>query len=732
MTNKKKIKIAVLPGDGIGRDVVSCSLPVLTALDIPVELAYGDIGWACWKEEGTPVPDRTWALINASDTVLLGAITSKPEREAMKALSEKAKLKNPTYLSPVIQLRQRLKLFANVRPCFNITGGKQAFNFCVIRENTEGLYSGFDFYPISSALKEIVDDSPNWQSFQSEDLACSLRIQSRSGLERLFRYAFDYAKQHGFHRVTLADKPNVLRKSSMLARAVFEEISSDYPAIQADILNVDAVGLWMVRRPEEFGVIVAENMFGDILSDVGAGVMGGLGFAPSENIGENYSYFEPVHGSAPRINPGRANPCAMFLTICLLLERFQYQHASDSIKQAIKNVINNGRYLTYDLGGTSTTDDMAQAIIEQSLRPFRKRALAILATGKEIVSGEVQDKNAHYFSEVISKKGGEVRQHRFVSDDKHDIESSIQDLLVKADALVISGGLGPTSDDNTRFALSSATQFPLEFNEEAWDHVVRRLNRFNLAVTESNKQQALFPKQAELLQNDLGTALGCYLTWHGKHIFMLPGPPRECAPMFDRFVMPLLEKFGFLKQHHVYRWITFGIIEGEISEWMTHLAKGAMCDISYRWFYPYLEIKLIFNNNEENVSLLGEIDRYIEKHLVSNESLDAYQCLQKSLDHLDQTICVYGNEMIEQFVSEQGCTKLRYTSVEAESDLAILTEDNVAESMTLSSFGSLNDKQYRNTMTAPMRESDMSLYIKHYTAWQISKFIDKVVLHETI
>lgn len=368
MNPVEPIKIAVLPGDGIGIDVTHATIPIFEALNIPVILSYGDIGWEFWKKEGTAIPPRTWQLIASSDTVLLGAITSKPQREAKKELSKALRKNNPYYVSPVIQLRQCLDLFANIRPCFALDEKTKPFNFCIIRENSEGLYSGFDYFPLPRAIQDLLADSQHWQTIPANEASCALRLQSKSGLTRLFDFAFSHAVQTGMNRVTFADKPNVLRESGEFARKVFEDISKKYPEIQADILNVDAVALWLIRSPEKFGVIVAENMFGDILSDVGAGVMGGLGFAPSANIGVKGSYFEPVHGSGPRIQKDCANPSAMFFTISMLLNHFGYHDEAKKIGNAVIQVIKERRFITYDIGGQASTTDMAQAVIEHCTR----------------------------------------------------------------------------------------------------------------------------------------------------------------------------------------------------------------------------------------------------------------------------------------------------------------------------------------------------------------------------
>ncbi len=367
MKPDNELKIAVLPGDGIGIEVTHAALPIIKALNLPIQLTYGDIGWSYWQNEGNAFPDRTWQLIDESNSVLLGAITSKPQREAKNELAARFQKNNLNYISPIIQLRQKLDLFANVRPCFSIKNEEKKFNFCIIRENTEGLYSGFDFYPLPQPIHDLLSNNLHWQSTPVNEISCTLRLQSKAGLLRLFAFAFQYANSNGVKRVTFADKPNVLRQSSEFSREIFEGVASLYPNINADILNVDAVALWMIRRPEEFGVIVTENMFGDILSDVGAGIMGGLGFAPSANIGQKGSYFEPVHGSGPRMKNNSANPSAMFLSISMLLDHFGYQNEAKKIINAVIAVVNRNRFVTYDLGGNATTAEMAHAIIDQCL-----------------------------------------------------------------------------------------------------------------------------------------------------------------------------------------------------------------------------------------------------------------------------------------------------------------------------------------------------------------------------
>ncbi|QPL46921.1 isocitrate/isopropylmalate dehydrogenase family protein [Halomonas sp. A40-4] len=367
---KSRQQICVLPGDGVGIEVTEAVLPIFEALRLPIDLKFGQIGWDCWRKYGDPVPAQTWEIISSCDATLLGAVTSKPLREAEEELRFSLRGSRLSYVSPVIQLRQKLELFANVRPITDILGDKR-YQFTVIRENTEGLYAGLDFDSIPAEFEPVLarheQNGAVWKRQGSKDATMSVRLQTRDGLIRLFRFAFDYAQRQGFKRVTLADKPNVLRHSGAFARDILETVAADYPDISAQIENVDAVALWMVRRPERFGVIVAENMFGDILSDLGAGVMGGLGLAPSANIGLKGAYFEPVHGSAPKYTgQDRVNPCAMFLTVALLLEHLGHHSSADAIRCAVTHVARS-ECRTSDLDGTASTSEMASAIVRQTV-----------------------------------------------------------------------------------------------------------------------------------------------------------------------------------------------------------------------------------------------------------------------------------------------------------------------------------------------------------------------------
>lgn len=731
----KKIKIAVLPGDGIGCDVTHAALPVFDALNVPVDLHFADIGWSCWRAAGDPVPAKTWELIASCDTVLLGATTSMPEKEAIEALPPTLRALAPPYLSPIIQLRQQLDLFANIRPCFNMKEQGSDFNLVVIRENTEGLYAGLDYYPLSDSLAQVINNNPRWKQVTKDNAACSLRLQTEEGLTRLFQLAFQYAQKNGFKRVTFADKPNVLRQSSVFARRIFEDIASQYPDVSHDIHNVDAVGLWLVRRPEAFGVIVAENMFGDILSDVAAGVMGGLGFAPSANLGKKGCYFEPVHGSAPRLHANTANPSAMFLTIGLLLEHFGYHEQSLRIKTAIKEVIRSSKYLTYDLGGTASTKEMADEIIEHCIRPLQSKRISFLATGNEIVSGDVQDTNTSSFAKLISEQGGSIYQRISVSDKKSEIAAALSYLLDASDAVVITGGLGPTADDVTRFAIAQVTKMDLYLDEQAWSHVVSRLNRYNLPVVESNRQQAFFPTGSEIYINELGTACGSYIKWNNKKIFMLPGPPRECMNMFNKNVLLNLQQDGFLYARKIHRWLTLGLIEGEISPIIEKIAKHYAVQTGYKWTYPYLEIKLSFNKNEAIDELLFKLDNLLEKHLVSTNGKDAFDVLEDSSQMLKEAVVVIDQigipEVFEKkrfhqivFSPDPSCVDSNH-SIHFYASQSLLNQPEYLGQIELNCIGYLGGiSVLKHSISTPNRGPEIVQFASAYIAWQVNQFIE--------
>lgn len=619
----KPLKIAVLPGDGIGIEVMEVALKVFQYLDIPHEFLFGEIGYECWKKEGNTVPKVTWDIIEQADATLLGAITSKPLAEAEQELADHLRNKGYQFISPVIQLRQKLGLFANVRPIFDVLAKKPRFNFCIIRENTEGLYAGLDFANIPSALKELMiqqrTNQLNWEPNDLDHASCAIRLQTQNGLQRFFTFAFNYARKNQFNQITLADKPNVLRYSGHFAKTVLESVAKNYPEITFDIQNVDAVAMQLVRRPENYQVIIAENMFGDILSDLGGGIMGGLGLAPSANIGYAKSYFEPVHGSAPKhAGLNKANPSALFLTIALLLKHQGFKKEALRIENAVKKTIQKATTLTYDLGGDASTKEMARAIIDNlSYEANSFKTVSIISTGTELLSGDFAETNSSFFSKILYENSITTKSHTTVSDSKKDIVSAIKRGLIESEAIIITGGLGPTSDDNTREAISTATQIDLSFYEEAWDRVKTRLFKFGIYPNESNKKQALLPKGSILIPNENGTASGGILKFGQSHIIFLPGPPKECTPMFSEVVLPYLKNKGYQNTLTVLKWKLIGVIESDIAPKLDHIFEGTAIQTAYCLNYPYLDFKICFPNTLSTLVDLQQINEVLKEHIVS-------------------------------------------------------------------------------------------------------------------
>jgi isocitrate/isopropylmalate dehydrogenase len=364
-------KIAWLPGDGIGQDVMDAARIVLDAAKFSADYLPGDIGWEFWCKEGNALPDRTLELLHVTDACLFGAITSKPKEEAAKELVPELQNKGLTYFSPIVRLRQELGLHTNLRPCKAYPGNplnyRDQIDLVVFRENTEGLYAGVEFCPVPHEVRQVLSaHHPKMKRFApvaDDEMAISTRIMTKTGCERIVRQSFEYAKKHGYKTVTLVEKPNVLRETGGLMVRSARKVAGDFPGIELWETNIDAMCMWLIKNPENYGVLVAENMFGDIISDLCAQLVGGLGFASSGNIGDNYSVFEPTHGSAPKYaGQYKANPIAMLLTAKMMVEHLGEKQQAAAIEQAIAEVIKEGRVQTYDMGGKATTLDIAHAV----------------------------------------------------------------------------------------------------------------------------------------------------------------------------------------------------------------------------------------------------------------------------------------------------------------------------------------------------------------------------------
>jgi 3-isopropylmalate dehydrogenase len=383
-----------MPGDGIGKVVLPESIRLLEAAGFKANYVHGDIGWEFWQKEGNALPQRTIDLLEEHKIGLFGAITSKPKDAAVAELAPELQDKGYVYFSPIVTLRQHFNLDICTRPCKAFKGnplnfirkdGKGSFeepmvDTVIFRQNTEGMYGGVEWTNPPAQVREALETHPRMKTFanvKSEDLAISTRILSRQATQRIIRAAFEYAKEFGYTNVTVCEKPNVLRETSGMMVKEAQIIKKDYPNIQLWDTNIDAQMMWLTKNPEDYGVIVAENMFGDIISDGFAGLIGGLGFACSANVGNEVSVFEPTHGSAPKyekLTPSIVNPIAMFLSACMMLDHIGEKETANKIRNAIAKVIEEGKVKTYDMmkirggadvfeKGACTTQEMTDAVI---------------------------------------------------------------------------------------------------------------------------------------------------------------------------------------------------------------------------------------------------------------------------------------------------------------------------------------------------------------------------------
>ncbi len=366
-----KYKIAWLPGDGIGKDVMDAAKIVLDRLALDAEYLPGDIGWEFWCKEGNPLPQRTIDLLKRTDCCLFGAITSKPKEEADEELAPHLRGKGYVYSSPIVRMRQEFDLRTNLRPCKAYPGNplnyRDDIDLVVFRENTEDLYSGVEFHPLpAEVMQTLVKHHPKMKRFAAtplEDIAVSLRIITRKGAQNIVRDAFEYAKKNGYKNVTIVEKPNVIRETSGLMIREARKIAKEFPGIELWEANIDAMCMWLIKNPQSYGVLVTSNLFGDIISDLCAQLIGGLGFSASGNIGDHYAVFEPTHGSAPKYaGQYKVNPMAMLLTCKLMLDYLGEAGRAARLEGAISEVIKEGKVRTYDMGGNATTLDVAHAV----------------------------------------------------------------------------------------------------------------------------------------------------------------------------------------------------------------------------------------------------------------------------------------------------------------------------------------------------------------------------------
>jgi 3-isopropylmalate dehydrogenase len=391
-----KRTIVTMPGDGIGKVVLPEAIRVLDAVGFEAEYVHADIGWEFWCKEGNPLPQRTLDLLEKHKIGLFGAITSKPKSEAAKELAPELQGKGYVYYSPIVGLRQHFDLDICMRPCKTFKGNPLNFirrgpgdtveepevDVVIFRQNTEGLYVGIEWTNPPDDVYNAFMTHPKMKRFANvpkEDLAISTRIFTKKYTERIVRAAFEHADKFGYKSVTVCEKPNVIRETSGMMLAIAREVAKEYPHIELWNTNIDAQMMWLTKNPEDYGVIVAGNMFGDIVSDGFAGLVGGLGFACSANIGKEVAIFEPTHGSAPKYetyDPPIVNPIAMILSACMMLDHLGENEKANRIRQAIADVIAEGKVRTYDMlkmkgapdvveKGAASTYQMTDAIIEK-------------------------------------------------------------------------------------------------------------------------------------------------------------------------------------------------------------------------------------------------------------------------------------------------------------------------------------------------------------------------------
>ncbi|MCC6042592.1 MAG: isocitrate/isopropylmalate dehydrogenase family protein [Candidatus Verstraetearchaeota archaeon] len=334
-------KIALIYGDGVGPEVIKAALEVLEALGFDAEYVEVKAGYEYWRRTGKPMEDGALDVIRSCRCVLKGPLMTPPGTDS--------------YRSVTVMLRQTLDLYANVRPFKSFGKASKKIDMVIVRENTEDLYSGIEYRLGSTAI--------------------TLRVVSERASKRIARFAFELAKREGRRKVAVVHKANVMKESCGLFRSAFFEVAKLYPEIQAEEIVVDSAAYRIVVAPETLDVLVTPNMFGDILSDVAAGVVGSLGLAPSANIGDGYAMFEPVHGTAPDIaGKGVANPIASILSAAMMLSYLGDAKRARAIEVAVDELIAEGRVLTPDMGGTAKTVDVAREVARrarEALTSFR-------------------------------------------------------------------------------------------------------------------------------------------------------------------------------------------------------------------------------------------------------------------------------------------------------------------------------------------------------------------------
>jgi isocitrate dehydrogenase (NAD+) len=329
----KKHKITLIPGDGIGPEVTGAAISVMRAAGVQFEWESFVVGAEALSRFGDPLPQDLIESIKRTRVALKGPVITPV---------------GTGFVSANVRLRKALDLYANLRPIKTLKGVKsryEAVDLIVVRENTEDLYSGLEHEVVPGVVE-------------------SLKIITDRASRRIAHFAFEYARREGRKKITAIHKANIMKLSDGLFLNCFREVSKGYPEIEANDMIVDNACMQMVMDPNQFDVLLLENLYGDIMSDLGAGLVGGLGIVPGANIGEDIAVFEAVHGSAPTIaGRGIANPTALIQTAVLMLKHLGEREAADKIQRALEKILAEGQFLTRDLGGDSMTIEFTEAII---------------------------------------------------------------------------------------------------------------------------------------------------------------------------------------------------------------------------------------------------------------------------------------------------------------------------------------------------------------------------------
>jgi isocitrate/isopropylmalate dehydrogenase len=344
---------------------------VLDRLGFDAEYIVGDIGWECWRREGDAFPERTIDLLKSVDAALFGAITSKPVKAAEAELVAGLQGKGLVYRSPIVRMRQLFDLYVCLRPTKAYPGNpinfKEGIDLVVFRENTEDLYAGVEFNPVPDEVAAMLGAASKsfapFKKLAGDEYAISCKINTRAGSQRIARAAFEFARDNGRKKVTIVHKANVVRATDGLFLEEAKAVAKEFPEIQVNDANIDAICMWLLKNPFDYDVLVAPNLYGDIISDLCAQMVGGLGFGCSGNIGTQLAVFEPTHGSAPKYaGQNKVNPLATILAAKMMLDWLGETTPAARLEAAAAAVIAEGEVRTYDMGGAATTREMAEAV----------------------------------------------------------------------------------------------------------------------------------------------------------------------------------------------------------------------------------------------------------------------------------------------------------------------------------------------------------------------------------